>query len=124
MIYLRSPGRERDFDPRSAWGDFIRNMEIGDDLYATRHVDVYANGYALRYDRVHWVDEFGMLADARYDERKWNKWWGPFVKISRQEFEDVWQAVERSPTLSLQLAGEKMSVLGAVPIWLNKHRAK
>ena len=120
VLYLKSPNCARDLEPLASWGTFTRYIEIGDDLHAVRHVDVYANGNSLRYDRFHWADELGMLADIRYDGKQWSKWWGTIVESSPNEFEEVWLVGERSPTRPMQLAGEKMSVMGAVPIWLAK----
>ena len=95
-------------------------MEIGDDRSCLRHVDVYANGYSLRYDRTHWVDGFGILADMRYDARKWVKWWGPLITISPSEFEAVWTAAALSPTWPGQLSSQKTDEMGKVPIWLRR----
>jgi hypothetical protein len=47
MLYLKA----RIAPPWPEWGDTTRYLEIGDDLYATRHLDLYDNGNALRYDR-------------------------------------------------------------------------
>lgn len=40
-------------EPLRGWGRVTRYLEIGDDLFAVRHIDVFENGYALLYDRVH-----------------------------------------------------------------------
>jgi hypothetical protein len=123
VIYQKSPGQGPFPDePRKSWGPLTRYLEIGDDLYALRHVDVYANGHALRYDRVHWVDDFGILADARYHPKRWEKWWGPSVVIDPSEFEVVWRAAESSPSWPIQVASARMARMGAVPIWLARRR--
>ena len=119
MIYRKAPNQGPfDGEPRRSWGTIARYTEIGDDLYALRHVDVFTNGYTLRYDRTHWVDGFGMLADMRYDVKKWENWWGPAIAIDPAEFEAVWQAATSSPTWSEQVGCAQMAELGAVPIWL------
>ena len=110
----------RTCDPVRSWGLFIRYLEIGDDLYAVRHVDVFANGHALRYDRVHWVDDYGMLADMRYSS-KWKKWW-PSLLVEPAEFEEVWCAAETSPVRPLQIATARMSEMGESPVWLAMKR--
>ena len=67
VIYQKAPAQgPRESEPLRSWGTFTRYLEIGDDRYAVRHVDVFANGYAVRYDRTHWVDELGMQAGSRY----------------------------------------------------------
>ncbi|HEY2154283.1 MAG TPA: hypothetical protein VGH33_01545 [Isosphaeraceae bacterium] len=119
MIYRKSPDLEPQlFEPLKSWGQFTRYLEIGDDAFATRHIDVFANGCALRYDRVHWVDGFGTLAEMRYDAKKWAKWWGPSVAIPAEEFEAVWRAAQSSPTWEEQARTARMSKDGVSPIWL------
>jgi hypothetical protein len=103
-------------DPASSWGLFTCYVELGDDLYALRHVEVFENGNYLRYDRRHWDDDFGMLADARAS-KKLDEHWGA-VAISKSEFERVWQESEKSPIWQLQQASEHMSRYGAVPPWI------
>src|SRR5262245_38756671 len=46
------------WEAKASWGRFIRYLEIGDDLWVVRQVDVFKNGNILSYDRSHWVDEF------------------------------------------------------------------
>lgn len=123
MIYRKASNQTCITEPFTTWGAFTRYMEIGDDLYPVRHVDVFANGYSLRYDRTHWFDELGMLADMRYDEKKWKKWWGPSEGTSAQEFEAIWQAAESSPLRSMQIDGELMSEYGNVPIWISRRKS-
>ena len=123
-IYIEAPGQEpHESWPMKSWGRFTRYMQIGEDRYALRHVDVYANGYALRYDRVHWVDGFGILAEMRYDAEKWAEWWGPSITIGPSEFEAVWRAAESSPTWEQQVRSARMSKDGPTPVWLNRRQA-
>jgi hypothetical protein len=117
MLHQKAPGQNREYEPMRSWGAFTRYIEIGDDLYATRHVDAYENGYTLRYDRIHWADGFGILADMRHS-KKCDRWWGPPIEIDPIEFEAAWQAATASPTWQEQIDTAKMSQLGAVPIWL------
>ncbi len=119
MVYLltRAQG-PAGLEPRCSWGTFTRHLEIGDDRYVLRHVDLFENGYAVRYDRVHWVDDLGMLADMPYCPRAWEKWWGPAISLRAVEFEWVWTTVESSPARPLQLATAKMGRWGVVPPWL------
>jgi len=118
MLYLKMTNRACEYEPLASWGTSTRYLEIGDDRYATRHVDAYRNGHFLRYDRSHWVDEFGILADMRYDERKWTKWWGQAARIAAADFESAWQAAEISSVRHLQLRTAMMMTMGAEPIWL------
>ena len=121
MLYLKAPGQGPSVDePRRSWGKLTRYLEIGEDGYAVRHVDVYENGHVLRFDRTHWVDNFGMLADMRYNPKKWEKWWGPSLTIEAAEFDEVWRAAEASPTWRLQLDTPLMDQVGKMPIWLRR----
>ena len=108
MFHQKAPGQYRDVEPFRSWAHFTRYLEIDDDLfYPTRHVDVYENGNTLRYDRHHWADDFGILADMKYS-KKWKKWWGPAVEIDQAEFEEVWQAATVSPTWQKQIDTAQM----------------
>jgi hypothetical protein len=97
---------------------------LGDDLYVTRHVDAYRNGHFLRYDRSHWIDEFGMLADMRYDEKKWTTWWGAAIRIAAEDFDSAWRAAESSSVRHLQLSTALMAQSGAEPIWLTRPKSR
>jgi len=79
-----------------AWGQFVRYLELGNDGFASRQVDRYENGHLTRYDRIHWEDQFGTLADFRFGET-WKKHWGEPQVIGYQEFEHLWHQAESSP---------------------------
>jgi hypothetical protein len=100
------------------WGRFTRYIEVGADRYALRHIDVFEDGKFLRYDRQHWIDAFGMLADARFGpfpsrSRRWR-----VLTIEATEFEAEWKAASHSPQWPLQVASAKMAKWGLVPVWL------
>lgn len=119
MLYLKASGRgPLDSKPQHSWGTFTRYMEIGDDEFGLRHVDSYANGYILRYDRTHWIDRFGLLIDKRYDAAEWEKWWKAGITIEVAEFEQVWRAAESSPTWRKQQKHSWMHGCGKYPSWL------
>lgn len=104
--------------PAADWGRFTRLIEVGPDQYAMRQIDVFECGRFLRYDREHWVDAFGMLADARFKQpltlsRHWQ-----ILAIEGAEFETEWEAAGRSPQWPLQVASAAMAQQGPVPIWL------
>ena len=58
------------WEPTMSCGRFTRHLEVGKDLRAVRHVAAFENGSTLCYDRVHWVDDFGMLGDARMSRNR------------------------------------------------------
>ena len=93
-------------------------IKVGADLYALRHIDVFESGQFLRYDRQHWVDSFGMLADARFGgspsrSRRWR-----ILTIEAGEFQAQWREAGRSPQWPLQVANAKMEKWGLLPVWL------
>lgn len=121
MLYLKAHNQNpRDYQPMSQWGHFTRYLEIGDDEFAGRHVDLYENGHALKYDRSHWKDRFGMLADMKHDPKKCTQWWGPSVAIDAAEFEAVWKLAEMSTQWAEQVESAKMLDIGRTPVWLTQ----
>lgn len=103
MQYLKSPPQNPyELKESSAWGGFVRYIEIGDDCFATRQVDEYENGYMTCYDRDHWEDQFGTLADFRYGET-WRKHWGESdIIIEVTMFEQKWNQAADSPPYSMR----------------------
>jgi hypothetical protein len=105
-------------EPAASWGRFTRYLEICEDLRPARHVDVYEDGHILSYDRVHWIDEFGMLGAAKINRNRKKGLWGQSEEIEPAEFERIWSAARASPMWSQQVATAKMGRMGAVPVWL------
>lgn len=111
-------------EPAASWGRFSRYLEIGEDLRPVRQVDVFENGSILSYDRVHWVDGFGMLGDARINRNRKGTPRGLSVEIEAAEFERVWEVARESPVWPQQVATAQMARLGAVPVWLTVERRR
>jgi hypothetical protein len=103
--------------PAASWGRFTRYLKVGEDLRAVRQVDVFKSGNMLSYDRSHWVDEFGMLADARINRNRKQGLWGRCQEIKAAEFERVWALARSTPIWPQQVAAARMSKCGAVPVW-------
>jgi hypothetical protein len=102
LKYIRSPLLEPyALKDAVAWGKFIRYIEFADDCFAARQIDEYQNGYLLRYDRAHWEDQFGSLADFRLGA-KWIEHWGHPDTIAAALFEEKWVAAGNSPVLALR----------------------
>jgi hypothetical protein len=111
--------------PANSWGTFTRYLAIGDDQFAVREVDLFENGYGLVYDREQWSDEFGGLADARFDEN-WLKLWGEPDRIEQADFEHAWQMAIASPARLLQIKSAKQTanLPWPVPIaWQLRHKS-
>lgn len=101
----------------ASWGRFTRYLEIGADLRAVRHIDVFENGNMLCYDRTHWVDDFGMLADARINRNHTQDLRWQCEEITAAEFESRWETARRSVHWQKQKATAQMLQLGDVPVW-------
>jgi hypothetical protein len=116
--YSVSPNQERlEGLPGATWGTFTRYLEIGSDRYVTRQVDWFENGYALRYDREHYVDEFGMLGNLRYTGR-WKRWWPQSESIEAGAFERIWADAAATAAASLQVLSTERASWPAKPPWL------
>jgi hypothetical protein len=103
--------------PAASWGRFTLYLEIGEDLCSVRQVHVFENGNMLCYDRIHWVDDFGMLGDAKINRNRMNGPWGKSAEIKSAEFERVWTAARASPMWQQQVVTAQMGRMGAVPVW-------
>lgn len=109
-------------EPAASWGRFTRYLEIGEDLQALRLVDVFENGNSLSYDRVHWIDEFGMLGSARMNRNVKQGLWGQSVEIEGAEFEQVWNTARASTIWPQQVEKAWMSSWGTNPLFLTDWR--
>jgi hypothetical protein len=101
----------------ASWGRFTRYLEVGKELRAVRRVDSFENGNMLNYDRVHWVDDFGMLADAKINRNRKEGPRGRSEEIEPAEFEPFWTAALASLLWQWQVATAQMARMGAVPVW-------
>lgn len=104
--------------PASEWGTFSRYAEVAEDLRIKRQVDVFENGNMLRYDREHWVDEYGMLGDARINRNQRAGPWGGFKEVPAQEFQSVWVMAGTESLWKRQLETSRSAEMGQRPIWL------
>ncbi|MBE9205546.1 hypothetical protein IQ244_03285 [Nostoc sp. LEGE 06077] len=68
-----------------SWGTSTYFLEIGDDLYPIRQIEVYENGNVLFYDSSHCADNYGMLCDQAIQEEDIQEF-----GITEAEFEQVW----------------------------------
>jgi hypothetical protein len=77
-------------DEYDHWGTSTWYVEVGDDLYPTRQLEVYESGDSLAYDATHVADEYGGLGDQPVEGAEWERF-----EILAVEFEAAWQAAIR-----------------------------
>ncbi|MFP6765414.1 MAG: hypothetical protein VB858_17435 [Planctomycetaceae bacterium] len=97
MIYVKFTGQRSAEPVPVEWGNFVRLLEIADDGFAGRQVDVFVNGCVLVYDRELWSDDESMLVNRKYNSEEWSEMWGPHQNISLQQFEVEWEFSEAAP---------------------------
>ena len=115
MFYFKAPGRSlrQDF-LASQWGAFVRYVEVADDQFAFRQIEVFDNGAMLRYDRSHWCDDFGRLLGLRFSRKpKWAKAFPGAELIDAAEFDRIWHRAKRSPLWEQQLKSSLVAEWGA-----------
>ncbi len=115
MHYFKAPGRciRQDF-VTTEWGEFVRYVEVADDHFATRQVEVFDNGSVLRYDRTHWCDDYGMLLALKFSHKpKWSVHFPGAEQIGGTEFEKVWRTAQRSKIWKRQVGRSRVEQWGA-----------
>ena len=101
------------------WGECVRFVEIGDDRYAVRQVEIYSGGRVLRYDRSHWCDRFGQLFGCLFSHKqKAIAGRRGAEVIDAKEFERSWRAALSSPMWGQQVAQSLATEWGPTPHWL------
>lgn len=73
-----------------SWGQSTFYLEVGSDLYVKRQMQIFENGYVLRYDQSYLDDEFGGLADKPLDEDDFSQF-----EIDNEEFETIWAKLKK-----------------------------
>jgi hypothetical protein len=64
-------------------------LEVGEDCFPLRQLEVYEDGTALAYDESHLYDAAGMLADQLVEPNEYAAF-----EITRAEFETAWTSTE------------------------------
>lgn len=119
MRYFKQRGRCLHHDSLAAdWGECVRFVEIGDDRFAVRQVEVYSGGRVLRYDRSHWCDRFGQLFGCLFSHKQKAITGRPGANIiDAKEFERSWRAALGSPMWGQQVA-QSLAAEWGPPRWL------
>jgi hypothetical protein len=120
MRYFKECGHCLRHDSLAAdWGECVRYVEIGDDRYAVRQVEVYSDGRVLRYDRSHWCDRFGQLSGCLFSHKQKAIDGGPGAEvIEAKEFERAWREALGSPMWRQQVEQSLADEWGMMPHWL------
>jgi hypothetical protein len=122
MRHFKERGRCLRLDSLAAdWGECVRYVEIGDDRYAVRQVEVYSDGRVLRYDRSHWCDRFGQLFGCLFSHKPKaiaGRLWAEVIEAN--EFERAWHGALGSPMWRRQVEQSLVAEWGVVPHWLQK----
>ena len=115
MFHFKAPGRRLQQDFLAVeWGEFSSYVEVGDDQYAIRQVELFDNGNVLRYDREHWCDDYAMMAALKFSRKpKWSVYFLGAELINPPEFEKVWRIAERSELWAQQVKRSRVKQWGA-----------
>ncbi|WP_040252153.1 hypothetical protein [Psychroserpens mesophilus] len=84
MNYLKIQWDDFSFDEK--WGKSIWYIEIGEDNYIKRQLEVYENSNRIKFDEDHWCDSYGSLGDQPIKISELNS-----IKITAEEFESEWK---------------------------------
>jgi hypothetical protein len=71
-------------------------LEVGEDQFPIRQLEIYENGSAFAYDESHLYDSSGMLTDERVEPLDFAAF-----EITQAEFERVWSSTEFDNRVSL-----------------------
>jgi hypothetical protein len=88
MKYLELKWEESRGDKYDNWGTSIWFLELDLDNYPLRQIEVYQNGKRLKYDKINFEDEFGMLGDQSMDSEEIEEMNG--ITITLEQFETEW----------------------------------
>jgi hypothetical protein len=79
------------------WGSCRRFVEVLHDQLAARQIDLYENGFVLKYDRLNNRDEFGILIGLKFSRKdKWRKSFKGIEVVSQSEFDALWRTTVRT----------------------------
>lgn len=83
--YYRRKWDETRGDKFDSWGTSIWYIEVGDDCYPTRQMELYENGNRLKYHVDKTFDDYGGLGDQALDVDEFRDF-----EIGKTEFEMEW----------------------------------
>ena len=83
MKYIKIHWNEFTFD--ESWGKSIWYLEIGNDNFIKRQLEVFENSNRIKFDENHWCDSFGSLGDQPVNLDELNG-----IEITSKDFETEW----------------------------------
>ena len=92
MRYDRYRWNETRGDEYDSLGHSTHLLEVGEDEYAVRQMEIYDNETVLKYNSQHLSDEYGMLADKALDAEELKE--SGTENISAEEFEVIWNSLK------------------------------
>jgi len=85
MRYYKYKWNELRADQFDSWGYSLWYLEIGEDYYPNRQIEIYDNGKILKYSHDNIDDEYGGLGDQKIDLSEFEG-----VECTKTEFENNW----------------------------------
>lgn len=85
MTYYKYRWDESRGDQFEDWGKSWLLIEVANDNYLNRQIEIYDNGKILKYSREKLTDEFGGLGDQKFNLNEFHG-----EECSSLEFESQW----------------------------------
>ncbi len=85
MKYYKYKWNESRGDKFDCWGKSLWYLEIGEDDFPNRQIEIYDNGKILKYSQNNLEDEYGGLGDQKLDLAEFDG-----EECTKQEFENNW----------------------------------
>ena len=85
MKYYKCKWNELRDDQFDDWGFSLWYLEIGDDDYPNRQIQIYENGKKLKYSQDYLDDKYGGLSDQKLYQSEFGG-----IECSKAEFENNW----------------------------------
>jgi hypothetical protein len=83
--YFKRKWDETRGDEYDSWGTSVWYLEVGDDGYPIKQIELYDNGNRLKYHSNKTFDDYGGLGDQAIDLNEFEKF-----NISKEDFEQEW----------------------------------
>lgn len=90
MKYFKYRWEDTRRDELDDWGFLNWFVEVDEEMFPVKQIEIYDNGKILKYDTQHLSDEFGFLADQAVEEPGDDEI--KVLEITQKEFEEVWNS--------------------------------